>query len=355
MHTFTKFSLRFGIYSLVVIYLACDLILFNGPLNRRIQAARVDSPESIARSKAEGVVARVFHHPITRTQLERAIHERLWLEGKNRKDLDPRQLQLVTYAALGELIDHQLLRLKVKYNTIELPVSDEEIDERVHRFVSRFETKSHLETAMKGQGIPNETALRHRIAARIQQEKYVAMRVDPISTVEDEEAREWFAENHENLTIPHRVRARHIFIRTLTRPPEEAREMLVQALAQLTENEKDFPTLVADLCDDPASKAKQGDLGWMTKSRLPADFAEPLFDLPTNQPALIRTKLGWHLVEVTETKPAEAQDFDQVRDEVIAALTARKRHHAVIDFRSALRQFERHRIEIFHDQLSFEP
>ena len=352
MKVFTKFSLRFAAYLLVLGYLAGDLYVFNGPLNRRIQASHPDSPESIAKAKANGVVARVFNHHITRSQLDYAIHERLWLVGKTPADLAPAEKKLVTYAALGDLIDHQLLRVKTKVNTLDLPVSDEETEDRLKRFVGRFESKAELKAAMEGMGIPDETALRHRLAARIQQEKYVAMRVDPLVKVSEEEIAEFYAEHGGSLAFPERIRARHVFIATLNRPSDEAKAILEKALADLTAGKKDFAALAMELSEDYANKEKGGDLGWMSKSRLPADFAEAVFPMETGKPSLIRTKLGWHIVQVTDRKPAAPRSLEECRAEITAALSASKRHQAVNDFRAALRRFEEEKIDIFHDRLT---
>ena len=353
MKSFTKFSLRFAAYLLVLGYLAGDLYVFHGPLSRRIRAADPNSPEAIERAKANGVVARVFNHQITRRQLDYAIHERLWLEGKQLSDLTPDARKLVTYAALGDLIDHELLRVKSKVNTMDLEVSDAEIDERVKRLASRFEMKGHLESAMKSMGIANETSLRNRIAARIQQEKYVAMRVDPLVQVSDGEIAEFYESHKQDLAIPERIRASHIFIATLNRDPQEAKAILEEALADLTAGKKDFATLAAEMSDDAATKGKAGDLGWMSQSRLPeVFFAAAVFGLPLDTPTLVRTKLGWHLVEVTDRKPAKTRSLEECRQEIAEALAAAKRHQAVTDFRSALRRFETEKIDIFHDQLA---
>ncbi len=352
MRTFTKFSLRFGAYLLVLGYLAGDLYVFKGPLSRRIQASNPNSPESIAKAKANGVVARVFYNQITRGQLDFAIHERLWLEGKKLSDLTPANRKLLTYAALGDLIDHEVMRVKVAHNTFELPVSVAEIEDRLKRFVGKFASKDELKAAMKAQGIPDETSLKNRIAARIQQEKYVALRVDPLVKVSDEEVQAYYDQNKTSLEIPERIRARHVFIATLEKTSEEAKLSLDQALTELTEKKKDFATLAKELSEDTATKEKAGDLGWMSKSRLPGDFANQVFPLETNKPALVRTKLGWHLIEVTERKPFQTRTIEEAKPEIIAALSAVKRHQAVADFRLALRKFETEKIQIFHDQLA---
>jgi len=351
MRVFTKFSLRFAVYLIVVAYLIADLFLLDGPINRRIQASHPDSPESIAKAKANGVVARVFNHQITRTQLDRAIHERLWLEGKSISDLSQEDVKLVEYAALGDLIDQQLLRVKVKVNTHELEVTDNEIDERTERFIRTFPSKGELEAAMKSQGIPDEKALRNRIAARIQQEKYVAMRIDPLVQVSDEEITTFYKANLKNLKIPERIRARHIFIATLDTPSDKAKSTLEKALADLNGSEKDFATLAQEISNDSASKYKGGDLGWMSKARLPSDFTESVFAMAINKPALLRTKIGWHIVEVTDRRPAETPAIEDLREEIKSAITTIKRQQATNDFRAALRRFEREKVDIFHDQL----
>ena len=302
---------------------------------------------SAVSAKTDHLAARVSGHPITRSQLARALNERLWLEGKTAASLTPADLKLARDAALDELIDHELLRLQVHTSDPQISVSDAEVDARHRLLVGRFESKSELESGLKSQGIAHEKNLRDRLTARIRQEKFIAQRIGPAIKVTDAEAREWFDENQTSVSLPERIEARHIFIPTLDHSPEEAKQKLTAALAALTDKQKDFPTLAKELSEDPATKDRGGALGWMTRDRLPADFAAPVFSLETNKPTLVRTKLGWHLVEVTARKPAEPRTFDQAKPEILAALEAIKRRQAVADFRKSLRKSEAARIEVF--------
>ena len=352
MSPLKKFLLRLALYGGVVAYLAGDLFVFKGPLSRRIDRADPGSEQAIAIAKANGVVTRVFNLQITRSQLERAVLELLWLEGKSADAITPENEKMLRYAALDGLIDHELLRVKAKANAPKLKVSEQEIDDRLLRLSGRFESKDAMESAMKSQGIPSEQHLRDRLTARIQQEKYVELKIGPLAEVSDEEAREWFAENSDSLALPERVQTRHIFIPTLDHPPEEAKAKLDAALVELTAKTKDFATLAKEISEDPATNKHGGALGWMTRKRLPADFAAPVFSLPLNRPKLVRTRLGWHLVEVTARKPAEARTFEQAEPEIIAALTAIKRRQSSNDFRRALRRFEAEKIDVYHDMIT---
>lgn len=324
------------------IYLVCDGFT-GGPVSRRLV--------SLLNNHGGDSVARVHGREITRGQLDRAVLENLWLEGKTLASVPPEALASVRAAALDGLIDQEILRAKSAAVATQLKVSEEEINERLRRLVGRFESKGELQSAMKSQGIADENALRERIAAGIRREKYVESKLGPAASVTDEEARAWFDSHQKDLTIPERVEARHVFLPTLDHPAEEAKAKLEAALADLTAKKKDFATLAKEISEDPATKENGGSLGWMTRDRLPVDFSGPVFSLAPNNPALVRTRLGWHLVEVTNRKPAEPRTFEQAKPEVIAALATAKRAAAADKLRNAMRENSAGNIEIFEATL----
>lgn len=320
------------------IYLVCDGFT-GGPVSRQLV--------SLLKSHGGDAVARVHGREITRSQLDRAVLENLWLEGKTLASIPPDALKSVRTAALDDLIDQEILRAKSAAVATQLRVSDEEINERLRRLVGRFESKGDLQSAMKSQGISDENALRERIAALIRREKYVESKLGPAASVTEEEARAWFDSHKNDLTIPERVEVRHVFLPTLDHPPEEAKAKLETALADLTAKKKDFAALAKEISEDPATKENGGSLGWMTRDRLPVDFSAPVFSLAPNSPALVRSRLGWHLVEVTNRKPAEPRTFEDAKPEVIAALESTKRDKAVEKLRNAMRENSAANIEIF--------
>jgi parvulin-like peptidyl-prolyl isomerase len=309
------------LFLMACVYLAGDWYILSGPLHRFVRGH--DSP-----------VARVFGHFITHRQLERAVHTARAVQGS----------AATRSAALDELIDHTLLRLQVQAHWSELPVGEGEIDTRMQRFTSRFETPAAMQSALKSEGI---SQIRERLRAQIQQEKFIELRTAAATQVSDEEALRWFTEHQAALAQPERVEARHVFLPTLDHPPKAAQEMLAAALSALREEKKDFATLARELSEDPATKDLGGNLGWMSRSRLPADFATPVFEMPLHQPMLIQTKLGWHLVEVTDRKPSEPRPFEQAKPEIIAALQAVKRREAVLKLRKQLREDAAASIQIF--------
>jgi len=338
MTAFTKMVLRSAIIAGFIGYLIGDLLVLRGPLRRTWD-----------RFYPGNVVARVSGREITRSQLERAAREQLWLEGKDIDSLTAEQRRIARDTALDELIDHELLRTKTQEQSLRLQVTDEEINERLRRLAGRFVSKGEMEQAMKSQGIASERELHDRIAARIQQEKYINFEISPRIQVTDEEARAWFATHEAQLAMPERINVRHVFIATLERPQDEAKALLETALLDLTSGRKDFATLARELSDDYANKENGGHLGWMTRERLPVDFLEAVFALALNRPTLVRTRIGWHLVEVMGRKPRELRRFEEAKPEIMAALEAVKRCEAIAELRAGLR--ESAEIEVFRERI----
>lgn len=290
----------------------------------------------VVKKDREQIVALVSYIPISKSQLDRALNQQQWLKGKSDRE-----------TALNELIDHELLRTQVDVASPPITVTDAEINEHLRRFIGKFENKGALESAMQSQGLPHEAALREHITARIKQDKFIAQKIASEIQVTDEEARAWFAKNHAAVALPPRIQVRHIFLPTLDHPADEAELKLKEALTRLTSQQTDFATLTKELSEDPATKDSGGELGWMTRDRLPQDFADPLFSMPEKMPQLMRTKLGWHIVEVTNRLPAEPRNYDAARLEIFAALEAIKRRDAVTNFREDLRAAAASEIEIY--------
>lgn len=334
----SRFSFQRLIGMALGIYLVCDAAT-QGPVRRAVSHGFA--------SDVSGLAARVDGRPITRSQLERALREDLWLQGKSLESLAPDELKNARHTALEGLIDHALLRKEVAASIKPVEISDDELNGRLKNLLGRFETKGHMQAAMKAQGIPDEAALRDRLTARAAQEKFLETQTARAAAVGEDEARDWFSRHKAELGIPERAEARHVFIATLDLPQEEAKAKLETALADLTAGRKDFATLARELSEDPATKDTGGALGWLTRGRLPVDFTAPVFSLPLKQPTLVRTRLGWHLVEVTDRKPSEERSFEEARAEVIAALQSVKRAKAVNTYRSELRRKHSAGIERF--------
>lgn len=334
-----------------MLYLLFDLVIFEGPIKtqtRKMQGAPLG--DSVA-DQQKGIVARVFRKPILLSQVDYAVDERLWRLGRTRENISDQERTELRLAAVRELCDHALLREKVALNAKDFPVSDEEIDAAMLRFASRFTTKDDLAKAMTNFGFAGEKELRYRIAARLQQNKYLDAHIARGIAVSDDEALAWYRDHKEATTIPERVRVRHIFLAANGHSEENALALLTESKTKLTQGTS-FSELAQQFSEDSQSKKHGGNLNWMTRARISKDFSDGVFDLPVNTPQIITTKIGYHLVEVTDRSPAQRRSFEEMKTEIVSALETSRRKEAVRTYRNNLTHQHPNNVIIHHQMLS---
>lgn len=342
-----RVTVRVLLYGSIFAYLIGDLLIFRGPLRLKYESTKSSISSSSNQAAANRLVATVSGRPITRSQLDRAVAAQLWLEGKLETDISPTELISHRQVVLDALIDQEILRFQAKALAPQLPVTDDEVDARLKRLQEKFPDENAFKLAIQAQGIANIQVLRERFISEIRQQKYIALRLTSATKLSERDAENWFAENKESLSLPERIEVRHIFLPTLDHPADEAKAKLESALGELISNKRDFATLANEISEDPATQKLGGNLGWMTRERLPSDLATSWFALEIHKPTLVRSQLGWHLVEVTAHITSEPKSFEQAKPEITAALESIKRHKASLDLRRSLRNASSGKIEIF--------
>ncbi|KAF0248916.1 MAG: peptidyl-prolyl cis-trans isomerase C, partial [bacterium] len=87
---------------------------------------------------------------------------------------------------------------------------------------------------------------------------------------------------------------------------EEAQKLAQELLVRIKEKKEDFAELAKQYSDDPGSGKMGGDLGYFKKDvGFVPEFKDALFKLQPNQTSdLVETQFGYHIIQVTEQKPA---------------------------------------------------
>jgi peptidyl-prolyl cis-trans isomerase D len=97
------------------------------------------------------------------------------------------------------------------------------------------------------------------------------------------------------------------------------------ALAELNQG-ADFSEVAARESQDPGSKDAGGDLGWIEKGVMDPDFESAAFAL-TNVgefSGVVQSSFGYHIIKLTDNKPAQAKSLTEVKDDVIAQVQDQK-------------------------------
>jgi peptidyl-prolyl cis-trans isomerase C len=143
--------------------------------------------------------------------------------------------------------------------------------------------------------------------------------------VNPEASRKLYDETVKSLTPEQEVHARHILVET----EDEAKK----AYARIKGGE-DFAKVAADLSKDPGSKDDGGDLGFFTKDRMVAPFAEAAFKLDPGQVSEpVKTQFGWHIIKVEEKRTKPVPSYDDMKEQVDTYLGRKAQQDLIVDLR----------------------
>ena len=271
-------------------------------------------------------VALVNNEQISRVQLQERMRALLWRSGESWKELSSERQDALREAALEQLIDDcRLRRLAMGAGAS----SRRQSSEAFQQFLRQFEGDEWRQRA-EWQGL-NEATLQRSIGAGADQLAALnADLADSVKPVSEAQVKAWFDAHRQELINPERIRASHIFLtRHDVKNPERAEE-IAAIHQQLVAQPSSFAALSAKHSDDERTKNTGGDLGWLSKARAPADFADKVFSLEVGQiSAPFTTRLGWHIVIVHEKRPAQLLSFDEAKPEILAMLQDELRAEAL--------------------------
>ena len=285
------FTFRFIIYGIIVAYIILDIRVFKGPMYDWVLSQR---GTDIHELRAEGVAATVYGQPILEEQVKYRMQKYLYVRG--RSQTTTQEYPTLFKHCLEELILEHLLRVKTHHNERKLPplpagVLHEEIicDE------AQFTDERERTDALARQGyVKNELALRAK--AHLQQRQYLHRQIN-VETYEKP------ASNRVN--IPELRRIRHIFLTTWQKDPTAVEMKLQEGLGPIRTGWANFQEVSGRINEDPKAKKADGELGWVSAQRLPEGLAEPIFQMHVGEQRVVKSKLGWHFLEVLEIQPAK--------------------------------------------------
>ncbi len=136
--------------------------------------------------------------------------------------------------------------------------------------------------------------------------------------ISDEEIQAHYKQYRENYLLePERRRVRHILI-TVKDPAEDAKaRKTIEALARRIRNGESFAEVARAASQDPLTAEKGGDLGYITPGSMDPAFDKLAFSLKKGElGGPVRTRFGYHLIEVEDIKPARYRSLKEVREQI---------------------------------------
>ena len=261
---------------------------------------------SAAAKEAAPVMLKVNGTPILRS----AVADRVWKEyGSD---------------VLNVMVDELLL--SQAQTKLGVKADPAEVEARLKRVRSQFPEEKTFEEKLKAGG-DSLAALKARISTAVARDQLVGKARN--LSVTDDEVLQFFDANKEKLGEPEAVHLSHI----LLADQKQADDFLMAIKAGA-----DFAKLAAQASLDSATKEKGGDAGFVSRGMLPADIEQAVFALkPGEVGPVLKSGQGFHLLKVSESRPARPATFDKIKVNLKAALLSDKIAKAMPGYLQELR------------------
>ncbi len=145
--------------------------------------------------------------------------------------------------------------------------------------------------------------------------------------ISDDELKAQYQQNIQQYQLPNRVHVEHILLMTVGKTDAEVEEIHQRAEDVLKQAQKGakFEDLAKKYSEDPGTKDKGGDLGWITQGQTVPEFEKTAFGLDKGKLSdLVKTQYGFHIIKVLDKETAHTKPFEEVKDSIKTPLLLAK-------------------------------
>ncbi|MBU1618310.1 MAG: SurA N-terminal domain-containing protein [Gammaproteobacteria bacterium] len=154
--------------------------------------------------------------------------------------------------------------------------------------------------------------------------------------VTDADLQAYYEANQARYQTEERRRVSHILLESADDNAEI--EAKAQALALQLQQGADFAELAKKESADTFSAEKGGDLDFIEKGVMDAEFEKAAYALAKagDISPVVKTEFGYHIIQLTEVQPGSLKTFDEVKDQILATVKDDKAAEKFIDLQQLL-------------------
>lgn len=226
----------------------------------------------------------------------------------------------VSDADIAEQYKRENTKVKFNYAVLTLDTIQKQIKPTDAELKAYFD--SHKGTYTNA--IPEKRSARYIFidSAKLQQQAQVT----------PQELQSYYNQHRDEYRVPDEVKVRHILIKTPEpvngkvdeKAVEEAKTKAESVLKQVQAG-GNFAELAKKDSDDPGSKDKGGELGWIQHGQTVPEFDHAAFALkPGETSGLVRSTFGFHIIQVEDKHEAHVKPLDEVKAQIEPTIAAQK-------------------------------
>jgi parvulin-like peptidyl-prolyl isomerase len=185
------------------------------------------------------------------------------------------------------------------------------------------------------------SSFRNHIRDQIMVSKVSRFEMSNRVKVSDKEINNYYSSHQKEFWKDSQIRARHIlFIVEPGASEKNRREKLDQAKKTLNKIREggDFINIAREYSED-VSANNGGDLGFITRGKMVAEFEEAAFSIKERQVSdIVKTEYGYHIIKVEEILAGKTLTLEESEDRIAKILSAQKYKQGYKDWMSELKK-----------------
>ncbi|MGC2887434.1 MAG: peptidylprolyl isomerase [Candidatus Acidiferrum sp.] len=173
--------------------------------------------------------------------------------------------------------------------------------------------------------------------------------------ISDAQLEAQYKKNIQDYQVQNRVHVEHILLLTVGKTDAEVEEIKKKAQDILNQVKKgaNFEDLAKKYSEDPGTKDKGGDLGWIVQGQTVPEFEKVAFSLPKGSISdLVKTQYGFHIIKIIDKETAHTKSFDEVKDSILTPLLLTESDKQASDIADKLSQAIRQSNKVSLDDLA---
>jgi peptidyl-prolyl cis-trans isomerase D len=149
-----------------------------------------------------------------------------------------------------------------------------------------------------------------------------------VPQVSQSEVQQYFQQHQSEYSVPEQARSRHILIKVAAgadAKTDAAAKAKAEGLLKQIKAGATFADLAAKNSDDPGSKDKGGELGFINRNtQFVPEFLNAVFTQKVGDTQIVKTSFGYHIIQVEERQPAHAMTLAEVGPTIQMTLIRKK-------------------------------
>jgi peptidyl-prolyl cis-trans isomerase C len=288
--------------------------------------------------KLPKVVAQVNGENISGAIISRELKKAAQQYKKRGMPLNADQQKSAAKKLIDDEIGRTLLVLKAKESGIN--ITKEMMEKRIQDVKSKFRSDAIFEHKLADMGLTVEQ-YKSELETDLYMDQIIKKEVESKIQIPEKEVLDYYEKNKNKFTNPEKVRASIILLKFNPSQGKAGEQKILKKFESILEqlrNGTDFTAMAKKFSQDSLA-SKGGDLGFFTRKQMLPAFSDRAFKMKTGEISnIFRTGHGFHVLKVTDKKPAGTSPFEKEKESINTFLIKKQSSKATKDYIEALKK-----------------